>query len=95
MFDNIKISDDALKDLKKIDKSIQIQVFKKLKKISENPEIWENLSWNLTWLKKVYVNNKKIRIVYKIIDDKIEILIIAIWKRENNIVYRNAFKRNL
>ena len=83
----------AKKDIKKLDKSIQVQIIKKLEKISINPEIWDNLSWNLSWLKKVYVNNKKIRIVYKIIDDKIEILIIVIWKRENKRVYKDAFSR--
>ena len=83
----------AKKDIKRLDKSIQIQIIKKLTKISENPEVWDNLTWDLVWLKKVYVNSKKIRIVYKIIDDKIEILVIAIWKRENKEVYRDAFKR--
>ena len=83
----------AKKDIKKLDKSVQVQIIKKLEKISINPEIWDNLSWNLSWLKKVYVNNKKIRIVYKIIDDKIEILIIVIWKRENKRVYKDAFSR--
>ena len=80
-------------DLKKIDQSIKKQIFNKIEKISINPEVWENLTWNLVWFKKVYVNNKKIRIVYKIIDDKIEILIIAIWKRENEKVYKDTFNR--
>ena len=83
----------AKKDIKRLDKSIQIKIIKKLTKISENPEVWDNLTWNLAWCKKLYVDNKKIRIVYKIIDDKIEILIIAIWKRENEKVYKDAFKR--
>lgn len=70
-------------DLNKIDQTIKNQIFKKLEKISINPEIWDNLSWNLVWCKKVYVNNKKIRIIYKILDEMIEILVISIWKREN------------
>jgi mRNA-degrading endonuclease RelE of RelBE toxin-antitoxin system len=47
----------------------------------------------LVWYKKVYVNNKKIRIIYKVIDEKIEVLVIAIWKRENKKVYDDALKR--
>ena len=39
-------------DLKKIDQSIKIQIFKKIEKIAKNPEIWDNLTWNLAWLKK-------------------------------------------
>jgi len=89
----IKFLEEAKKDIKKLDRTIQNQVLKKLQKISDNPEIWNNLTWELVWYKKVYVNNKKIRIVYKIIDEKIEILIIAIWKRENKKVYKDAFKR--
>lgn len=84
---------EARIEFKKLDKSIQEQVFKKLLKISENPEIWDNLSWNLAWYKKVYVYHKQIRIVYRIIEDKIEVLVIAIWKRENKKVYFDAFKR--
>ena len=89
----IKFLEEAKKDIKKLDKAIQNQVLKKLQKISDNPEIWNNLTWELVWYKKVYVNNKKIRIVYKIIDEKIEILIIAIWKRETKKVYKESFKR--
>ena len=84
---------EARIDTKKLDKTVQSQIFKKLQKISKNPKIWKDLSWNLTWYKKVYVDKKKIRIIYKVIDDKIEILVIAIWKRENKRVYKSAFNR--
>lgn len=84
---------EARIDIKKLDKTIQNEVLKKLQKISENPEIWKNLSWNLAWCKKVYVHNKQIRIVYKINNQEIEVLVIAIWKRENKRVYREAFSR--
>lgn len=84
---------EARIDIKKLDKTIQIEVSKKLLKISKNPEIWVNLSWNLAWCKKLYVANKKIRIVYKINKTEIEVLVIAIWKRENKQVYFDAFKR--
>lgn len=84
---------EARIDIKKLDKTIQNEVLKKLQKISENPEIWKNLSWNLAWYKKVYVHNKQIRIVYKINNQEIEVLVIAIWKRENKKVYKEAFSR--
>jgi len=84
-------------DLAKLGQSVKIKVFKKLNQIIKNPEIWKDL-WNrwwldLAWYKKVYVDNKKIRIVYKIIDDKIEVLVITIWKREDKKVYKEAFRR--
>lgn len=89
----IKYLGEALVDIKKLDYSIAKQVLKKIQKISINPQVWENLRWNLWWLKKVYAVNKKIRIIYKVIDNEIEILIIAIWKRENKQVYHTANKR--
>lgn len=88
--------DEVIKDLDKIDKSIKNHIFKKLQQLAVNPQIWKDLwnknNLNLSWCKKIYVYSKKIRIVYKIIDEKIEILVIAIWKRENMEVYNNAFK---
>ena len=89
----LKFRDEVDDDLSKLDKSIKEQVFKKLKKISENPEVWENLSWNLAWCKKVYVHRKQVRIVYKVNEKEIEVLVIAIWKRENKQVYKDAFWR--
>lgn len=84
-------------DLEKFDYSVKIKIFKKLELIAQNPEIWKDL-WNklwfdLSWLKKMYVDNKKIRIVYKVTHYEIKVLIISIWKRENEKVYKEAFKR--
>jgi len=36
---------------------------------------------------------KKIRIVYKIVDAKIEVFVVAIGKRDDMEVYETAFKR--
>jgi len=89
----IKFDKNVDNDLEKLDNTIRNQVFLKLQKISLNPELWQNLSWNLAWCKKVYVHNKQIRIVYKINKKEIEILVIAIWKRDNKQVYKDAFWR--
>ncbi len=91
----IKYKKEVENDLNKLDKSIRSQVFNKIEKISQNPKIWINLNWELSWYKKVYISKKKIRIIYKIIENRIEILIIAIWKRENNTVYKSVYKRIL
>ncbi len=56
-------------------------MFKKIEQIAINPNIGKDLgnkaNLNLSGYKKVYVENKKIRIVYKIIDEKIEIFIVV------------------
>ncbi len=93
----IEFLEEVDRDLTKLDHSIKIKVFKKLEQLAQNPLIWKDL-WNkmwldLSWYKKLYVDNKKIRIVYKIIENKITILGIAIWKRDDEKVYKEAFKR--
>lgn len=47
-------------DLIKLDQSIRKQVFNKIEKISANPQVWQNLSWDLAWYKKVYIARKKL-----------------------------------
>ncbi len=88
---------EAEKDLQQLDRSIQINVLKKLKKLSENPKIGyplENKAGiDLSGYYKVYVDKKKIRIVYQIIEDLIIVKIIAIGRRSELKVYIEAAKR--
>ena len=85
------------KDLKQLNNSIRIEVFKKIKKIQQSPELGVELGnkngLNLTGLKKMYVAKKQIRIVYEIIENIIVIKILAIGKREDMEVYKQAEKR--
>ena len=84
-------------DLSKLGNNIKNIVFKKLKKLSLNPEIGQALgnkaNTNLTNLKKIYLDNKRIRIVYKIKDKKLIVLIVAIGKRADLEVYKKANER--
>lgn len=72
-------------------------VFKKLKKIAQNPIIGIDLGnkakMNLTGYKKVYVDKKKVRIVYKIVEDKVVVYVIAVGKRNDMEVYEKALGR--
>lgn len=85
-------------DLKKLGNAIRLEVFKKLKKIQRSPELGELLGnkngMNLTGLRKIYVAKKQVRIVYEIIDDVLVVHVIAIGKREDMEVYRQAEQRN-
>ncbi len=82
------------KDFKELGNSIALLVFKKLNQLAKNPTIGEDLgnkaNINLVGYKKVYVNNKRVRIVYKIIEDKIEIFVVAVGKRDDMEVYKKA-----
>jgi len=85
------------KDLKQLNNSICIEVFKKIKKIQQSPELGVELGnkngLNLTGLKKMYVAKKQIRIVYEIIENIIVIKILAIGRREDMEVYKQVEKR--
>jgi len=96
MYD-FKFHPEAKEELKKLNNSIQILFTKKLKQILTTPELGIKLgnknNLKLTGFKKVYFNNKRHRIVYKIIKDKVMIYIIAIGKREEMDVYKKAHDR--
>ena len=90
----IEFHKEVDKDFKELGNSTALLVFKKLKQLAKNPIIGEDLGHkaniNLVGYKKVYVNNKRVRIVYKIIDEKIEVFVIAVGKRDDMEVYKKA-----
>ena len=96
MYD-FKFYKEAEKDLSKLNKSVQNLFVKKLSQLIKNPEIGKDLgnknNMNLSGLKKVYFDNKRYRIVYEIKEQEIIIHIIAIGKRDNMKVYKEASKR--
>jgi mRNA interferase RelE/StbE len=87
----------AEKELKDLDGRVKILVIKQIQKIGNNPDYGEDLGnkygYDLTGYKKIYVDNKKIRIVYKVEKGLLLIKIIAIGKREDMEVYKDADKR--
>jgi len=87
------------KDLKQLNNSIRIDVFKKIKKIQTSPELGELLGnkngMNLTGLRKMYVAKKQVRIVYEIVENIVIVKVLAIGKREDMKVYKEAELRRL
>jgi mRNA interferase RelE/StbE len=88
---------EAKKELVALNHSLQILFTKKLKQILHSPELGVSLgnknNLNLTRFKKVYFNNKRHRIVYEILEDRVLIYIIAIGKRADMEVYKKAHHR--
>ena len=84
-------------DLKELDHSIRLQVFKKLKRLQTSPTLGLPLgnknNMDLTGLRKIYVAKKKVRIIYEVIDDELIIYTIAIGKRDDMEVYKKAASR--
>lgn len=84
-------------DLKQLNNSVRIEVFKKLEQVKNSPELGKPLGnkngLNLTGLKKVYVAKKQVRIVYEIVDNILVVKVVSIGKREGMEVYKEAEKR--
>ncbi|XKM12734.1 type II toxin-antitoxin system RelE/ParE family toxin [Orbaceae bacterium ac157xtp] len=90
----VSFDERAFKEWNKLDRSIQLQFKKKLKKIQLNPYIESaRLSGELAGCYKIKLRASGFRMVYQVIDELIIIRILAIGKRESLAVYQIATKR--
>lgn len=89
----VKFRTDALKEWNNLEKSIQQQFAKKLKKCTENPHIPSARLRNMPDCYKIKVRASGFRLVYQIINDELIIAVVAVGKREHNEVYNLASKR--
>jgi len=84
-------------DLRKLGHVITQKVFKKLIQIAENPILGEDLgnkaNMDLTGYRRVYIDKKRVKIVYKIINEKLQVFVIAIGKRDDMNVFKTATLR--
>jgi len=85
------------KDLSKLSHAQEMLVLKQFQKLKTSPELGKPLGnkagYNLSGCKKMYVDKKKIRIVYRIIDNEIIVEVIVVGKREDMKVYAKASER--
>ncbi len=88
---------EAEKEFLSLDNRVRLLVSKQLIKISASPLLGEGLGnrhgYDLSGYRKMYVDNKRVRIVYSIHEDRIEVQIIAIGKRDDFEVYKVARNR--
>jgi mRNA interferase RelE/StbE len=93
----IVLKDEAEEELDELSDRERLLVFKQLKKISTSTElgIWlENKAgYDLSGCRKMYVDKKRIRIVYTMMEEQIMIEVIAIGKRDEMEVYKKASER--
>ena len=94
---SLKLHDKVYDELKVLDNALVIKVFKKLKQIQQSPQIGENLGnkngMNLSGFKKVYIDKKRVRIVFEVQDDILTVYTIAVGQRDDMEVYKKAFDR--
>jgi mRNA interferase RelE/StbE len=94
----IQFIPEAVKDYKSLDGSIKKQVNEKIDNLKEDAYIGEELgnknNIDLTGYYKIYVAKRKYRIVYRIVNDGVEIIEIwSIGKRDKMEIYKNVGKR--
>jgi mRNA interferase RelE/StbE len=84
-------------DLKKLDNRVRLLVFKQLKKLSLSPQLGDLLGnkagMDLSGCRKMYIDHKRVRIVYRILEDVIVVEVIAISIRDEMSVYGEASVR--
>lgn len=84
-------------DLKQLDHRVRLLVFKQLKKLSQSPQLGDLLGnkagMDLSGCRKMYVDHKRVRIVYRIVEEVIVVEVIAIAQRGDMSVYREASQR--
>ena len=89
----IVFKEDSVKDLDDFSNLIA----KQLMKITKSPELGKPLGnkngYNLSGCRKMYADGKSIRIVYRVIENKIIVEVVAIGKRDVMEVYSKASKR--
>ncbi|KGA22077.1 addiction module toxin RelE [Pectobacterium brasiliense] len=90
---SVKFREDALKEWLKLDKTIQQQFAKKLKKCCENPHIPSAKLRGVKDCYKIKLRASGFRLVYEVIDDILTIAVVAVGKRGRSGVYHLASER--
>lgn len=89
----LKFLPSAKREWDKLDNSIKIQFKTKLKKCLENPYIPHNKLYGFDCAYKIKLRSIGYRLVYEINEQEVIVFVIAVGKRENNIVYDRAKDR--
>jgi len=89
----LKFLPTALKEWKKLDNTIQSQFKKKIKERLENPHVPNSQLSGFDNHYKIKLRASGYRFVYGVIDKDLFIFVIAIGKRDKNLVYKKARKR--
>ncbi len=91
---SVVLKDGVEDDLKALSKAQVILVGKQFKKLSTSPQLGQPLGnkngYDLGGCRKLYVDKKRVRIVYRTIDEQIVVEVIAVGKREDMEVYQKA-----
>ena len=89
----LKFLPTALKEWKKLDSTIQSQLKKNLKERLQNPHVPASRLHGFENHYKIKLRASGYRLVYEILESEIVVLVVAVSKRDKNLVYQKASKR--
>lgn len=93
----VTLIDSAKDDFKRLDGSVKPKVAAQLLKIQDNPFCGEALgvrmSIDLTGFRKIYVDSKRLRIVWKVLMPEAQAVVYAIGRRDKGDVYKLVSER--
>ena len=84
---------DALKEWKSLDNSIRKPFLKKLEERLIKPRIESSRLSGMKDCYKVKLRSSGYRLVYEVRDSQLVVSVVAVGKRERNLVYKTAIKR--
>jgi mRNA interferase RelE/StbE len=93
----LSIKNEVKKDLSKLSTTQKMLVYKQFKKLQTSPELGALLGnkagYDLSGCRKMYVDKKRVRIVYTILEEIITVEVVAVGKRDDMAVYAKAGER--
>ena len=89
----LEFKESALKEWHKLDSSIREQFKKRLSERLGAPRVESARLSGLPDCYKIKLRDAGYRLVYQVSDGLLLVVVIAVGKRENNLVYRNVKKR--
>jgi mRNA interferase RelE/StbE len=89
----LKFLESALKEWHRLDATVRAQLKKKLAERLEQPHLASARLSGMPDCYKIKLAALGYRLVYRVVDDKLIVVVIAVGKREANRVYRAASLR--
>ena len=90
---SLKFKDDALKEWRKLDGSIREMLKTKLMERLHEPRIESARLTGMSDCYKIKLRGSGYRLVYQVRDDELVVVVIAIGKRDKNLVYKLALRQ--
>jgi len=84
---------DAWKEWEKLDESLKGQFKKKLKERLVNPCVESSRLRQLPYCYKIKLRTSGYRLVYRVEEGRLVVVVVAVGKRERNLVYEMAARR--